>query len=57
MTLFADAMPGYAGGMKAEWSYEHPPAGAGTEGLEGYAAFTAQGEPAGKVVTLLRQAG
>lgn len=40
---------------KAQWTYEHPPVGAGASGLEGYAAYTAQGEPAGKVASLLRR--
>jgi hypothetical protein len=41
----------------ASWSYEQPPGGRGAEGLEDYVAYTAEGEPAGKVTSLLDRGG
>jgi hypothetical protein len=41
----------------ASWTYEQPPGGRGAEGLEDYAAYTAEGEPAGKVTSLLERGG
>jgi hypothetical protein len=41
----------------ARWTYEQPPGGRGAEGLEDYVAYTAEGDPAGKVTSLLRHAG
>lgn len=40
---------------RADWTYELPPGGGDTAGLEDYVAYTAEGEPAGKVTTLLRR--
>lgn len=40
---------------KADWTYELPPGGGDTAGLEDYVAYTAEGEPAGKVTTVLRR--
>jgi hypothetical protein len=39
----------------ASWTYEQPPGGRGAEGLEDYVAYTTEGEPAGKVTSLLRR--
>jgi hypothetical protein len=39
----------------AQWTYEQPPGGRGAEGLEDYVAYTAEGDPAGKVTSLLRR--
>lgn len=41
----------------ASWTYEQPPGGRGAEGLEDYVAYTAEGEPAGKVTSLLDRGG
>jgi hypothetical protein len=41
----------------APWTYEQPPGGRGDEGLEDYVAYTVEGDPAGKVTSLLRRAG
>jgi hypothetical protein len=43
--------------VKASWTYEVPPAGADSAGLEEYLVETRDGQPAGKVVTLLEHAG
>ncbi|HXV32616.1 MAG TPA: hypothetical protein VD769_01300 [Gaiellaceae bacterium] len=41
----------------AQWTYEQPPGGRGAEGLEDYVAYTAEGDPAGKVTSLLEHDG
>jgi hypothetical protein len=40
---------------RARWTYEQPPGGRGAEGLEDYLVYTGDGEPAGKVTSLLRR--
>ncbi len=42
---------------KAEWTYQVPPAGAPSTGLEEYVVQTASGTTVGKVVTLVRREG
>jgi hypothetical protein len=54
---FQPANAGNARAVRASWTYQVPPAGAGATGLEDYQVETSDGAPVGKVLTILEREG